>query len=71
MNKSAITLITYKPNEIFLDFLNIFKKYDVFVIIDDNSINYDYLKSKYININILQIDNHLCSVSGFINSNSI
>ena len=54
MNKNAISLITYKPNEIMLEFFNRFTNYDVYIIIDDNTVNYSNLGNKYSNLKIIQ-----------------
>lgn len=69
--KNAFVLVTYKPKEIYFDFLNKFTKYDIFVIIDDNATNYDYLHSKYNNIKFIQIDNAILHNTGFINSSRL
>ena len=36
---NCICLICFKPNEIWLDFLATFIKYDIYLIIDDNDMN--------------------------------
>jgi len=43
--KNAVCLITFNPTEKleYLHFLNSFDNFDIYVIIDDNSINYDNL----------------------------
>lgn len=67
--KNALCLITYKPNEKleYLNFLNIFQMFDIYVIIDDNSNNYEYLNEMFKNIKFIQMDNNVCFNSGFIN----
>lgn len=62
-------LITHKPNEKYLNFLNTFVHYDVFVIIDDNETNYDSLREQYPKLNLIQIDNKKCDTTGFKNVN--
>jgi hypothetical protein len=69
--KNAIFLITLRPNEIMLSFLNNFTKYNIYIIIDDNTVNYDYLNLKYKNIKIIQINNKSCIDSGFMNVNTL
>ena len=64
---SAICLVTLVPNEIYLDFLNKFKNYDIYVIIDDNTFNTATVKIKYPKINFIQLDNNKCTVSGYTN----
>ena len=44
MDKTCVCLICFKPNDIWIEFLSKFTKYDVFIIIDDNSKDY---KDKY------------------------
>jgi hypothetical protein len=70
-NLKAIFLITFKPNELMLDFLNNFTNYDVYIIIDDNSFNYGNLGLKYKNLKIIQMKKNLCINSGFMNVNTI
>ena len=60
-----ICLITYKPNEKLLQFLDNFENHDVYIIIDDNSSKYI---NNYKNLIFIQIDSKECIVSGFINS---
>jgi hypothetical protein len=61
-----ICLVTYKPNDNLLEFLNTFKNHNVYIIIDDNTIKYS--NNKYKNLTFIQIDNEDCKSSGFINS---
>jgi hypothetical protein len=64
----CICIITRKPSKILLDFLNDFKHYDIYIMIDDNNVNYNkYYKKKYDNINFIQIDEKICKKSGFMN----
>ena len=65
MNNNCICLICYKPNDIWIDFLSKFTKYDIYIIIDDNSIQHDKLS----NINIIQINDNECIKNGFVNMN--
>lgn len=68
MNNTAIVLLTRKPNNICLNFLNNFNNYDIYIIIDENI--YDYYKL-YSSINskitIIQIDDDLCKLYGYHN----
>ena len=55
IKNSAIVLLTRLPHEIWLDFLEGFNNYDIYIAIDDNSQNYSNLyhsKNKYMNINM-------------------
>lgn len=60
INNYCVCLICYKPNSNWIDFLQKFTKYDIYIIIDDNSINYKQQYSNFININIIQINNEEC-----------
>jgi hypothetical protein len=69
MNNNCVCLICYKPNDIWFDFLSKFTKYDIYIIIDDNSIDYKGQYSKFSNINIIQINDEECKKNGFVNMN--
>jgi hypothetical protein len=71
--KNALCLITFKPNQKleYLHFLNSFTNFDIYVVIDDNSVSYDNLKDTFKNLKFIQIDNYLCLNSGFCNINYI
>ena len=58
MPKNALCLISHYPNPNWMDFLNNFTYYDIFIIVDDNSQNYqDVYGVKYKHIKFIQIDN--------------
>ena len=69
MNKNCIYLICFKPNDLWFDFLSKFTKYDIYIIVDDNSTDYKEPYSTFSNINIIQINNEECKKNGFINMN--
>jgi hypothetical protein len=69
--KNAFVLVTYKPQEVYFEFLNKFTSYDVFVVIDDNSNKYEYLHSKYKNISFVQINNEILHNTGFVNTSRV
>ena len=70
--KHKIGLICFKPNDIYLDFLNKFSNYEVYIIIDDNSVNYTArYKTKYANLSFIQMQESLCKKYGFKNVNKI
>lgn len=70
--KNKIALICFKPNNIYLNFLNKFSNYEIYIIIDDNSINYSALYfTKYQNLKFIQIPNKVCHQYGFIHVNTI
>jgi hypothetical protein len=64
MNKKCVCLICFQPNEIWMEFLSKFYKYDIFVIVDDNSKHYENI---YKNIKIIQIKEEDCIKNGFRN----
>ena len=71
MTKNKIALICFKPNDIYLEFLNKFN-YEVYIIIDDNSVNYTALyQTKYSNLKFIQIPEKICKRYGFTNVNTI
>lgn len=67
--KNAICLLTLNPSSkiIYLDFINQFVMYDIYVMIDDNTFNCSDLRNTYKNINFIQIDNNICNMYGFKN----
>lgn len=69
--KNAICVIFHKPKLYYFDILNNVKNYDIYVIIDDNSIDYSIYKKRFENINIIQMLNIFCKNNGYINSNQI
>ena len=72
--KNKIALICLKPNDIYLDFLNKFSNYEVYIIIDDNSVNYSALykqQNKYNNLKFIQMLGEICINYGFTNVNKI
>lgn len=69
MDIKCVCMICFKPNDIWFDFLSKFTKYDIYVIIDDNSKDYKEEFKKFNNINIIQIIDEECKKNGFINMN--
>jgi glutaredoxin-related protein len=70
IKNSAIVLLTRLPHEIWLDFLEGFNNYDIYIAIDDNSQNYSNLyhsKNKYMNINFIQFNEEECHKNYFYN----
>lgn len=63
--KGAFCLICYKPDDTWFDFLSTFTEHDVYVIIDDNNVDYAKVYSKYKKIHIIQIKNEECEKNGF------
>jgi hypothetical protein len=71
MNNNCVCLICYTPNDIWIEFLSKFTKYDVYIVIDDNSKDYKQQYSNFSNINIIQIDNEECKKNGFVHVTSV
>lgn len=62
----AVCLVSKTPDNIWIHFLNTFKLYDTFIIINDN----DYIiddKFKNLKVKIIKIDNKECYAAGFNN----
>lgn len=69
--KTAICLLAKSPSEIWLGFLESFREYDIFVVIDDNTENYsEKYAGLYTNIKFIQIDNAICFAAGYTNCNT-
>jgi hypothetical protein len=66
--KSAICLITIKPNRIWLDFLNNFDNYDIYIVVDDLITDYKIYKNIYSKINFIKIYDGECKQYGYIHS---
>jgi len=69
--KNALCVIFHKPKLYYFNILNNIKNYDIYVIIDDNSIDYSKLKKQFENITIIQMLNIFCKNNGYVNSNNI
>ena len=74
MERRAICVIGYIPNEIWLEFLNNIEKehgYDFYIIIDVDYVDYNSMyDSKYPNVNIIRISHSDTEENHFINSSS-
>lgn len=65
----AVCLITFRPDKIWCDFLNLFTQYKIFMIVDDSTFNLlDFIKT-YNNITFIKIENPKCNAHGFVNMN--
>ena len=51
-----ICLITFRPHKIWCDFLNLFKKYKIFIIINNNNFDLSTFINTYNNITFIKID---------------
>jgi hypothetical protein len=68
--KNALVILTRFPHNIWLDFLQGFNNYDIYISIDDNSHNYSELyhnKNEYMNINFIQFNELECEKNNFYN----
>ena len=62
---NLICLITLFPNKIWCDFLNLFSKYKIFIIVDDNTFDLYEFKNNYKNIHFIQIEDIKCDLTGY------
>ena len=65
----AICLITFRPNKIWCDFLNLFSKYKIFIIVDDNDFELGDFMDNYENITFIKVENEKCKRTGYIDTN--
>jgi hypothetical protein len=59
------------PNKLWCNFLNLFKKYKIVIIVDNNNFNLHEFKNSYKNINFIQIEDIKCKLNGYIDTNFI
>ena len=52
----ALCLVTFTPNKVWCDFLNLFSEYKIFMIVDDNKFDLYEFISNYNNINLNQLN---------------
>lgn len=68
-SNKAIVLLTRYPDNIWLNFLNNFHNYDIFIVIDDITTDFSKLFNiKNSKINFIQIDDNYCKSKGFHNA---
>jgi len=65
----AICLITFRPNKVWCDFLNLFTKYKIFIIVDDNDFSLSDFINNYCNITFIKVENKTCMANGYIDTN--
>jgi len=53
------------------DFLNLFNKYKIFIIVDDNNFDLSTFINNYYNITFVKVENEKCKLNGYINTNFI
>jgi hypothetical protein len=64
--KRSVCILCVKPDPMWLEFLHKFNHYDVYMVVDDNSVDYKLMYKHYKNINIIQIPNRDCMANGFM-----
>jgi len=70
--KKAIALIVKEPNEIYLDFLQEFAQYDIYIIVDSDKDLISFIElDKYKKLNFIQLKDEHCLNKGFQNVNYI
>lgn len=68
---NAICLITFMPNKIWCDFLNLFNKYKIFIVVDNNNIDLYEFRNNYNNINFIQVEDIKCKLNAYIDTNYV
>jgi len=66
---NSICLITFMPNKISCDFLNVFNKYKIFIVVDNNNFDLYEFRNNYKNITFIQIEDIKCKLNGYIDTN--
>jgi hypothetical protein len=66
--KKAICIITIHPNKVWLEFLNKFQNYDVYIVVDDLTSDYGDYNKIYPNIQFIKISDDECRQHGYIHS---
>lgn len=67
---TSLCLLCRRPDEVWLEFLNTFVGYEVFVVIDDNTWDqHEQMVSRYPRLQLIQIDNRDCEQWGFVDGN--
>ena len=63
---NAVCLVTFRPNKIWCDFLNLFK-YKIFIVIDDNDFDLSDF-TNYHNITFVKVDDEKCKLNGYLDT---
>jgi hypothetical protein len=66
---NILCLITFRPNKIWCDFLNVFARYKIFIVVDDNDFNLSDFINNYNNITFIKVENKKCQLNGYIDTN--
>jgi len=67
---NAICLITFMPNKVWCDFLNLFNKYKIFLVVDKKHVDLSEFKNNYKNIIFLQAEDVKCNSNGYKKASS-
>ena len=68
MKSNCLCVICFEANYVWVEFLNEFKHYDIYIIIDDNEMDYyEYMFSDYTNVKLVRIQDEECFKNGFKN----
>jgi hypothetical protein len=62
---NAICLITFMPNKVWCDFLNLFSKYKIFLVVDKKNVDLREFKNNYKNITFLHVEDTKCRLNGY------
>ncbi len=65
-SKKYLCIICRTPHIVWLDFLKTFTQYKVYIVIDDNSIDYKDKYKAYDTINIIQVLNEECKKNHYV-----
>lgn len=66
---NVICLITFEPKSIWCDYLHLFTKYKIFIIVDNNDFNLSDFVNNYTNITFIKIENDKCKMHGYLDTN--
>lgn len=66
---NSICIITFQPTLIYCDFLNLFSKYKIFIVVDDNDYDLSDFINNYKNITFIKIENKMCELNGYKDAN--
>lgn len=67
MNKNAVCILSRYYNQNWINFLKTFKHYDIYFVVDDNTV---FFKSVINKITIIQIDDEICRNANYYKSSS-
>lgn len=68
---NGLCIITFQPNSVWCDFLNSFKNYKIFIVVDDIHFDCKIFRKTYQNIVFIQINSEKCRNCGYSNMNFV